>query len=234
MKKIFVLLTMIICMGLSVSAQQGSGSYGSLSVYYYNHGSKTGHLIFNNQTGATISKAHIKVTVLITWYDSIDIPYMGKQAQKNTKTLVLCDDDFSNISKGESKVTSGRRGVVKGGPEKPGKTYRYNVEVECQVPFPGNSSSSTTQANNSSTSFDGELIMRGEVLHAMYKSSDDLAPSRVTVDVYRTNDGKYYANMTSPETINKMSIFKLTGSVYNGYIKYQNNSYGILINDSRW
>ena len=51
---------------------------------------------------------------------------------------------------------------------------------------------------------------------------------------YYYYDGKYYANMTSPETINKMSIFKLTGSVYNGYIKYQNNSYGILINDSRW
>ncbi|MCR5065734.1 MAG: hypothetical protein K6A67_08190 [Bacteroidales bacterium] len=234
MKKCILLFAAVFFCGICANAQQGSGSMGSLTVNYYNHGSKTGHLIFNNQTETTLSKAHVKVTVLITWNEHVNVPYVGEVPQKTTKTLVLCDDDFYNIPKGESKVTSSGRGPVKGGPEKQGKTYQYNVEVECQVPFPGSSGSSTSQTNYSASSSDGELITRGEVLHAMYKSTDDPAPSRITVDVYRTSDGKYYANMTSPETISKMSIFKLTGSVYNGYVKYQNNSYGILINDSRW
>lgn len=234
MKKNIIIFAILALTCLCTNAQEGSGSMGSLTVDYYNHGSKTGHLIFNNQTGTTLSKAHVKVTVLISWNEYVDVPYVGKVPQKTTKTLVLCDDDFYNISRGESKVTSGGRGPVKGGPEKQGKTYQYHVEVECQVPFPGSSGSSPSQTNYTSSSSNGELIIRGEVLHAMYKSSDDPAPSRITVDVYRTSDGRYYANMTSPETINKMSIFKLTGSVYNGYVKYQNNSYGILINDSRW
>ena len=235
MKKLFVFLMTILCIGLSVNAQQGVGSQGALSVEYYNHGSKTGHLIFNNSTGSTISKVHIRVTVFITWYEQIDVPYLGKTSQKNTKTLVLCDDDFFNISSGQSKVTRSQRGEVKGGPEKDGKTYQYSVEVEYATPFPGSGSSSSSQSSPSySSSNDGELIMSGEVCHAMYKSSDDPAPSRITVNVYRTRDGNFYANMTSPETISRLSIFKLTGSVYNGYISYQNNKYGILINDSRW
>ena len=233
MKKKTILLIALVLLGLCANAQQGSGSFCLLTVDYYNHGSKTGHLIFNNQTGIVISKAHVKVTVLITREESVNVPYVGIIPQKVTKTLVLCDDDFYNIAKGESKVTSSGRGVVKGGPEKPDKTYQYKVEVDFTVPFPDNSGYSGSQSNYSNSS-NGELIMRGEVLHAMYKSSDDPAPSRITVDVYRKSDGTYYANMTYPETINNMSIFKMTGSVYNGYVRYRNNSYAILINDSRW
>ncbi len=225
-------------MGFCANAQQGRGSSGLLSVDYYNHGSQTGHLIFNNQTGISISKAHVKVSVLITRTEYVQVPYVGTVPQKVTKTLILCDDDFYDIPKGESKFTSSKRGVVKGGPEKPEKTYQYNVEVDYYVPFPdspGNSNSSSSAFSSSpSSSSNGELIMRGEVLHAMLKSSDDPAPSRITVDVYRKSDGTYYANITSPETINNLSIFKMTGSVYNGYIRYRNNNYAILINDSRW
>ncbi len=235
MKKIFILLILITFMGLPVSAQQGRGSQGDLIVDYYNHGSKTGHLIFNNGSGKTISKAHVRVTVLITWYEPIDVPFLGKTNQKNTKTLVLCDDDFYDISSGESKATRSQRGEVKGGPEKEGKTYQYNVEVKYATPFPKNGSINSSQSSSSNTSSsDGELIMRGEICHAMYKSGNDPAPSRITVDVYRTHDGKYYANLTSPESVDGLSIFKLSGSVYNGYVRYQNNSYGIMINDSRW
>lgn len=235
MKKTISFLLAIVCIGLTVSAQQGHGSQGNLSVDYYNHGSKTGHLIFNNGSGTTISKAHVRVTVLITWYEQIDVPYLGKTSQKNTKTLVLCDDDFFDISSGQSKVDRSRRGDVKGGPEKEGKTYQYSVEVEYATPFPESSSNSSSQASSLySSSSGGELIMSGEVCHAMYKSGNDPAPSRITVDVYRTHDGRYYANLTSPEQVNGLSIFKLSGAVYNGYVKYQNNNYGILINDSRW
>ena len=63
-----------------------------------------------------------------------------------------------------------------------------------------------------------EIIMEGEVCHAMFKDIDDPAPSRITIDVYKTPRGRYYANMTSPEKKTNMSIFKLTGSVYNAYI----------------
>lgn len=233
MKK-YVLLITFLCAGLIVSAQNGVGSKGSLTVEYYNHGHETGHLIFNNQTGTTISKVHVKVTVLITKNEYVDVPYVGKVPQKTTKTLVLCDDDFYNVAKGQTKETRSQRGIVKGGPEKQGKTYQYSVELDYQVPFPDGSGSNSSQTSYTSSSTNGELIMQGEVLHAMYKSIDDPAPSRITVDVYRTNDGRYYANMISPESIKQMSIFKLTGSVYNGYVKYLNNSYGILINDSRW
>lgn len=236
MNKIVLILVVLFCFGLSANAQQGSGSQGALSVEYYNHGSKTGHLIFDNQTGSTISKVHIRVTVLITWTEQIDVPYLGKTDQKNKKTLVLCDDYFYNIPPNQSKVARSQRGEVKGGPEKTGKTYQYNVEVEYAVPFPGSANNSSSQSGSSSSSNNGELIMSGEICHAMYKSMDDPAPSRITVNVYKTRDGKYYANMTDPESINNMSIFKVTGTdfAYNGYIAYQNNKYLISINDSMW
>lgn len=233
MKKIIASIA-LLCAGFIAYAQQGVGSLGGLTVEYYNHGHETGHLIFNNQTGTTISKVHVKVSVLITKNEYVDVPYVGRVPQKTTKTLVLCDDDFYNIAKGQSKETRSQRGIVKGGPEREGKTYQYNVEVDYQVPFPDGSSNNSSQSSYTSSSANGELIMQGEVLHAMYKSIDDPAPSRITVDVYRTSDGNYYANMTSPTATNHLSIFKLTGSVYNGYVKYMNNSYGILINDSRW
>lgn len=233
MKKISLFLAAIFCMGMTINAQNVHGEYLGLSVDYYNHGSKTGHLIVNNQTGATISKAHIKVTVLITWTEEVDIPNVGKMPQTNKKTLVLCDDDIYNISTGESKITSSRRGDIKGGPHKPNKNYKYNVEIVFESPFPGQSSGGDSYSSSSSSSTsDGELVMRGEILHTTGASAP--APSRITVDVYRTSDGKYYVNMTSPESIKKMPIFKMTGSVYNGYVKYMNSYYYILINDSRW
>lgn len=230
MKRIVSIIA-FFCAGILATAQHGTGSFAGLTVEYYNHGHESGHLIFNNQTGATISKVHVKVSVLITKNEYVDVPYVGRVPQKTTKTLVLCDDDFYNIAKGQSKETRSQRGIVKGGPEKDGKTYQYTVEVEPEIQFPGTSSS---PSNTCPVSSNDNLIMRGEVLHAMYKSLDDPAPSRITVDVYMTSDGKYYVNITSPETVSNMSIFKLNGSVYNGYVNYMNNKYGILINDSRW
>lgn len=232
LRKCFAISLLMVVGGLTVNAQQGHGSFVSLNVDYYNHGSKTGHLIFHNNSGSTISKAHVKVSVHITETDTVVIGSYAVPTKKN-KILILCDDDFYNIPKGESKQTSSSRGVVKGGPEKNGKTYRYEVEVDYQSPFPGGGSGSNSSSNGN-YSDDGERIMSGEVLHAMMKSLDDPAPSRITVDVYRTKDGKYYARMTYPESIEKLEIFKLKGSTYNGYVRYANNNYGILINDGRW
>lgn len=233
MRKYLLLLLAVFFFGWSANAQQGRGDFLDLSVVYYNHGSKTGHLIFYNNSGGTISKAHVLVSVFITEYEYVNVPYLGNVKRAKTKTLILCDDDFYNIPKGESKETSSGRGIVKGGPEKEGKKYEYTVEVSYEVPFPGSESSSGS-SQSSSTTANGQLVMSGEVLHAMYKSMDDPAPSRITVDVYRTSSGKYYANKTSPSSVANMEIFKLSGSVYNGYVRYMNNSYGILINDNRW
>lgn len=145
MKKTIVLFALIVFTMISAFAQNASNSYsfpsGSLNVEYYNDRShdsqKNGRLIITNNSDVIITKAHIRVTVLITWNEqtSYGIPMLNK------KTLELCDDDFTNIpSKKPMELTSSRRGVIAGGPEKPGKNYQYNIEitnvVHEPVPFP--------------------------------------------------------------------------------------------------
>lgn len=143
MKKILVLIAFLY-IGVSVSAQNASSSYsvpaGSLNVEYFNDrnhdSSKQGRLKITNNSDLTITKAHIRVTVLISWYEQSSYPIKSK------KTLELCDDDFTNIPAPRKtlELTSSRRGVIEGGPEKSGKTYQYNIEitnVEYEpVPFP--------------------------------------------------------------------------------------------------
>lgn len=143
MKKIFILFALIY-LGVSANAQNASSSYplisGSLNVEYYNDRSqdlsKNGRLIITNNSDLTISKAHIRVTVLISWYEQTN-----GYPMRNKKTLELCDDDFNNIpSKKTLELTSSKRGVIAGGPEKSGKTYQYNIEISDvvyePVPFP--------------------------------------------------------------------------------------------------
>ena len=114
MKKLFFFLAAIFCIGLPVNAQNnhGYGSYLGLSVDYYNHGEGadkhgTGHLEFHNNTGQTISKAHVTVSVLITWTETNEKEYNIPINHK--KTLILCDDDFYNIAPGDSRVESGKK-----------------------------------------------------------------------------------------------------------------------------
>lgn len=125
MKKTFLFLLVLVCFGFSAYSQQASGFNAGVKVDYYNHGSKTGHLIVNNTTNASIEKAHITVTVKIVWREG-----EGYLSQKKTKTLVLCDDDFYNLPQGECQLNASNQGEIKGGPEKEGKSYIYNVEVK--------------------------------------------------------------------------------------------------------
>lgn len=146
MKKVIFIFVALIYMGLSASSQNVSGSYtvpsGSLNVDYYNdrcHDSnKNGRLVITNNSDLTISKAHIYVTVFITWYEQSK---RSSYPIKNTKTLELCDDDFYDIPSHKMiELTSSKRGVVKGGPEKDGKTYQYSIQITDvvlePVPFP--------------------------------------------------------------------------------------------------
>lgn len=143
MKK-WIILPIFVCMWFAAKAQNASNSYplvsGSLDVEYYNDRShdlsKNGRLIITNNSDLTISKAHIRVTVLISWYEQ-----SNGYPMRNKKTLELCDDDFKNIpSRKTLELTNSQRGVIAGGPEKPGKTYQYNIEitnvVHDPVPFP--------------------------------------------------------------------------------------------------
>lgn len=143
MKKILVLFALIF-IGISASAQNASNSYslisGSLDVEYYNDRShdlsKNGRLIITNNSDLTITKVHIRVTVLISWFEQT----YGYPV-KNKKTLELCDDDFTNIpTRKPLELTRSKRGVIAGGPEKEGKTYQYNIEITDvvyePVPFP--------------------------------------------------------------------------------------------------
>lgn len=143
MKKILVLFALVFT-GVSAIAQNATSSYslvsGSLNVEYYNDRShdlsKNGRLIITNSSDLTISKAHIRVTVLISWFEQTN-----GYPMRNKKTLELCDDDFTNIpSRKTLELTSSNRGIIAGGPEKQGKTYQYNIEITNvvyePVPFP--------------------------------------------------------------------------------------------------
>ncbi|MBQ4398217.1 MAG: hypothetical protein II829_01370 [Bacteroidales bacterium] len=143
MKKILILIALIY-FGVTASAQNAASSYpvpsGSLNVEYFNDrshdSSKQGRLKITNNSDLTITKAHIRVTVVISWYEQSSYPIRSK------KTLELCDDDFTNIpaARRSIELTSSRRGVIEGGPEKEGKTYQYNIEITNvaydPVPFP--------------------------------------------------------------------------------------------------
>ncbi len=134
MKKVYIIFIFLICLGVSANAQNASSSYsliggGSLNVEYYNDrshdSSKNGRLIITNNSDLTISKAHIRVTVLISWQGDPKNPFIIDK-----KTLELCNDDFYNISsKKKLELTSSKRGVIAGGPEKSGKTYQYKIEI---------------------------------------------------------------------------------------------------------
>lgn len=141
MKKILFAIAMIIGLGLSAAAQYETGCARSFSVpgapqtldlTYINHVPLNGHdgtLRVVNNSDVNLRNVHIKVSVLITWEEMVDVPYVGRVPQKTTKTLILCDDYF-DISAHESETySSSRRGVIKGGPHKANKKYDYNIEV---------------------------------------------------------------------------------------------------------
>lgn len=145
MKKNILLFIVIVHMVLSASAQNASSTQsfigGSLEVQYFNDRANDlsnpgGRLIITNNSDVTVSKAHIRVTVLIRWQEqSQGFPVTSK------KTLELCDDDFTNIPAHKTlEFTRSKRGIIEGGPEKAGKNYSYNIEISNvvaePVPFP--------------------------------------------------------------------------------------------------
>ena len=129
MKRLLLFCMAILCLGISVQAQKPHATYNSLplSVEYYNERStdqtKNGKLVITNKFNAT-AKAHITVTVRITYTENV----AGIDMKKN-KTLVLCDDEFSNIRPGTEIYLKSNRGIIKGGPEKEGKKYDYHIDV---------------------------------------------------------------------------------------------------------
>lgn len=226
-------------MNVLVMAQDASNSYslpsGSLSVEYYNDRkgdlSKNGRLVFNNSSDASISKVHIRVTVDIRWKEQNQISNVNIPVT-NKKTLVLCDDDFDNIpGKTEITKTNSKRGVIKGGPEKPNKYYSYNIEitnvVSQGVSFP------TSGVQKSSPLNSGD-----ELMYDQLKIGGLYCDQIITVDVYYSpSTRRCYANMTSPERINNMTIYRLDDSNpnYNAYISYNGcSTYFLYVNPARW
>ena len=74
-----------------------------------------------------------------------------------------------------------------------------------------------------------ELVEEDLRIHEYFCEED-----YIIVDIYKTSSGSFYANMTYPETKNRMTIYKGTGSLGNAYIKYKNCSYVFTINESTW
>lgn len=157
MKKVSYIILVLFFFSLTSYAQNATGSghipdsSTELVVSYFNdHNTKksSGHLVVNNNSEYTISKAHIYVQVLITWTE--DIPGIDPFTMEPltiersfSKILVLCDDDIMDIPSQRSiTVEKTTRGIVKGGPEKyndpkkKNKKYNYSVEVTNVTPVP--------------------------------------------------------------------------------------------------
>lgn len=233
MKKILLIAALLVIY-TSVNAQQAEGSFeiptGSLSVSYYNDrstGGQNGHLVITNNSETTITKAHIKVSVLIRWTELVnDFPIANK------KTLILCDDDFTDIPKNQTiEKYSSKRGVVKGGPEKEGKTYTYSVDITDVtyngVSFPTSGVQKSTPLNSGD-----------ELMYDQLKIGGVYCDQSITVDVYyNPSTQRCYANMTYPERINNMTIWRLddNSGMYNAYISYNGcDTYFLTINLARW
>lgn len=128
MKKLLFLFFAMFLISVSVKGQQATTQQrladGNVVVKYYNdvlNGGKDGFLIIDNHSSYTIDHLHIRVTVKVTSYEN---------NIKQEKTLVLCDDNITDIPASQTlTVSRTNRGVIKGGPEKDGKTYVYNIEI---------------------------------------------------------------------------------------------------------
>lgn len=126
MKKLLFLIFTMFIVGMSVKGQQATSQWfdGRVTVKYYNdvlNGGQNGHLVINNNSSYEIDHISIRVTVNVTSQNEYGI--------KQSKTLVLCDDRITDIPTGQSTIHKTSRGVIKGGPEKEGKTYEYNIEI---------------------------------------------------------------------------------------------------------
>lgn len=222
-------------MGFHTFAQQATGNClvpgtsGQLSVEYYNDrlsDGKDGHLIIYNNSGVSIPKVHIKVTVRITWTEVVNLGNGITYPKSKSKVLELCNDEIYDIPREESIITRTRRGVIKGGPQKEGKNYSYSVEI--RIPSADNISNSESQA----ISNDDELIYSDKKIYKMNIVAD--CKAFIVVDVYKTSSGNFYANMKSPESKKGMNIFKLNSASDNAYIEYGDCQYSFYLNQARW
>jgi hypothetical protein len=90
----------------------------------------------------------------------------------------------------------------------------------------------TPQQEMSSTNCeDDEKIIDQKRVHAYYCDT----PS-IVIDVYYCpSSGRFYANMTSPERRDRMTISRMRGGSGNAYVSYKGcDTYFFYINDSRW
>ena len=134
MKKILSIFTLAFLLSISASAQhQVKRSFlvpdtpQQLELTYTNHvplNGKNGSLYIKNQSDKDLKNVHIIVSVKISWTDTV-----GSYPQKRTKKLILCDDQFDIAAYETNTLKESNRGIIKGGPEKKGKTYSYDIEV---------------------------------------------------------------------------------------------------------
>ena len=134
MRKLFISFVVIICIGFSASAQQITRQFPipnapqSLEVNYINHvplNGDNGTLEFINPSDQAF-RVHVVVSVKIKWTEQSEsnpIPI------KKTKTLILCDDDFDIARHDRITYSQSNRGLIKGGPHKPNKTYEYDIQL---------------------------------------------------------------------------------------------------------
>lgn len=126
MKRLIFLIFAMFFVGMYAKGQQATTQWfnGRVTVKYYNdvlYGGQNGHLVIDNNSTYEIDHITIRVTVNVT--------SLNEYGMEQVKTLVLCDDRITDIPTGQSTILKTNRGVIKGGPEKEGKTYEYNIEI---------------------------------------------------------------------------------------------------------
>lgn len=134
MNKILYTFVLMVMLSLSASAQHVTRSFlvpetpKQLELTYTNKvplNGSDGSLYIKNHSDKDLKKVHIIVSVKIRWTEMID----GTIPQNRTKTLILCDDNFDISAYEAITYTASKRGKIKGGPHKDGKTYTYDIEV---------------------------------------------------------------------------------------------------------
>ena len=108
------------------------GTYDYVTIDYYNEGKGEGSIVFCNQSNMPIVRMHVKVEVTDEWYETEKNPQNYRESRKvlKKKTVVLCDDVFTDIPYNRSeRRTNSSRGPIKGGNERDDHTYTYTVTV---------------------------------------------------------------------------------------------------------
>lgn len=153
MKKYAFLYALLLCIVLSLHAQEASGecklpsSYDYIRVLYFNDGmnggARVGHLSVSNQSGIIVTSLHVKVEMTHTWEEKsvsrgqrinsagVAEEYENVHWNKKKATAVLIDDDINDIPPFKTTIyETTSRGRIKGGPHSKDSEDKRNHHYE--------------------------------------------------------------------------------------------------------